>query len=82
MVARVVAATMVASEVTTRTTLEAAKQSAGDRATAAQSAATTATERDALATRMALAEADREATGRCDVHQRSRQEGHHYRRRC
>jgi chromosome segregation ATPase len=56
-VTRVAAATAVASEVTTRTTLEATKQSAEDRATTALSvAATTTTERDALATRLALPE--------------------------
>jgi predicted transglutaminase-like cysteine proteinase len=58
-VAQVAATAAVASEVLTQTTLEAAKQSAGDHATAAQSAAaTTATERDALAARLALAEAE------------------------
>jgi hypothetical protein len=59
MVARVAAATVVVSEATTRTTLEAAKLSTEDRAMAAQSAATTATtEQDALATRLAQAEAE------------------------
>jgi vacuolar-type H+-ATPase subunit D/Vma8 len=59
-VARVAAAAAaVASEVKTRGALEAAKQSAEDRATAAQSAAATAvTKRDALAMRFALAEAE------------------------
>jgi hypothetical protein len=47
-VARVTAAAAVASKASTRTTLEAAKQSVEDRATAPQSAAATvATERDA-----------------------------------
>jgi hypothetical protein len=51
----------VASEVTTRTTLEATKQSAEDRATTALSvAATTTTEQDALAMRLALPEEDNE----------------------
>jgi chromosome segregation ATPase len=58
-VAQVAAAAAVASEVSTRMTLEAAKQSAEDRATAAQSAAATAVEeRDALATRLDLTEAE------------------------
>jgi hypothetical protein len=49
-VARVATAAVVASKVTTQTTLEAAKQSTEDRATAVESAAATATtERDALA---------------------------------
>jgi hypothetical protein len=43
----------------TRMTLEAAKQFAVDRATATEpAAATAATERDALASRLALAEAE------------------------
>jgi hypothetical protein len=42
-VARVIAAAVVVSELTTWMTLEATKQSAEDRATAAQSAAATAT---------------------------------------
>jgi hypothetical protein len=55
----VAAATVVVSEATTRTTLEATKLSTKDRATTAQSAAATATtERDALATRLAQAEAE------------------------
>jgi hypothetical protein len=56
---QVVAAAAVAREMSTRTTLEAAKQSVEDRATAAQSvAATAAGERDALVMRLALAEAE------------------------
>jgi hypothetical protein len=55
----VAAATVVVSEATTRTTLEATKLSTKDRATTAQSAAATATtERDALATRLAQAEVE------------------------
>jgi chromosome segregation ATPase len=50
---------MVASEASMRTTLEATKQSAKDRTTAAQATAATATtERDSLATRLALAEVE------------------------
>jgi chromosome segregation ATPase len=49
----------VASEVSTRTSLEAARQSAKDRTTATQTAATTAaTEQDSLASRLALAKAE------------------------
>jgi hypothetical protein len=56
---QVVAAAAVAREMSTRTTLEAAKQSVEDRATAAQSvAATAAGERDALVMGLALAEAE------------------------
>jgi predicted nucleic acid-binding Zn-ribbon protein len=55
----VVAAATVANEATTRTTLEASKLSAEDRATAAESVAATAmTDRDALAVRLALAEVE------------------------
>jgi hypothetical protein len=55
-VARVVAAAAVASEASTWTSLEAAQQSAEDRATVAQiAAAAAAPERDSLATRLALA---------------------------
>jgi chromosome segregation ATPase len=58
-VAQVAAAVAVASEVSTWMTLEAAKQSVEDRTTAAQSITTTAvTERDALASMLALAEAE------------------------
>jgi hypothetical protein len=58
-VAQVVTTAVVASEVSTQTTLEATKQSAEDRAAAAQSAAATVvTERNALASRLALAEAE------------------------
>jgi chromosome segregation ATPase len=58
-VARVAAATVVASEAPSRTSLEAAQQSAEDRSTAAQTAAAVvATERDSLASRLALAEAE------------------------
>jgi hypothetical protein len=58
-VAQVAVVAAVSSEASTRATLEAAKQSAEDRATVAQSAAATAvTERDALASRLALAEAE------------------------
>jgi hypothetical protein len=53
-VTRVAAATAVASEASTRTTLETAKQSTEDRTTIAHSAAaTTAMGQDALATRLA-----------------------------
>jgi hypothetical protein len=49
----------VASKVSTQTTLEAAKQSAEERGTAAQTAVTAAViERDSLALRLALAEAE------------------------
>jgi hypothetical protein len=55
--ARLAAAAAVASEVSTRTSLEAVRQSAEDRGTAAQSAAASATtEWDSLALRLALAE--------------------------
>jgi chromosome segregation ATPase len=58
-VARVVAAAAVASGASAQTSLEAARQSAEDRATTAEAAATTAvTERDSLASRLALAEAE------------------------
>jgi hypothetical protein len=58
-VAQVAAAVAVASEASTRTTLEAAKQSAEDRATATQTTAAAAvTERDTLASRLDLAEAE------------------------
>jgi hypothetical protein len=58
-VARVTATTVVVSELTTWMTLEATKQSAEDRATAAQSAAATATTKwDAMAMRLALAEVE------------------------
>jgi cell division protein FtsB len=58
-VARVTAVVAVVSEAMARTTLEAAKQSAEDRTTAAQSTATTATtEQDALVMRLALDEAE------------------------
>jgi chromosome segregation ATPase len=57
--ARVAAATAVVSEASVRTSLEAARQSAEDRVTAAQTPATTATtERDSLALRLALAKAE------------------------
>jgi hypothetical protein len=57
-VARVATAATVASEASTRTALETAKQSAVDRATAVQGAAATATtEQDSLAMRLAQAEA-------------------------
>jgi hypothetical protein len=55
----VAAAAAVASDASTWTTLEAAKQSAEDRATAAQTAGTAAvTEQDSLALRLALTEAE------------------------
>jgi chromosome segregation ATPase len=58
-VARVAAAAAVASEVSAWTSLEAACQSVEDRTTTAQTAATAAvTERDSLALRLALAEAE------------------------
>jgi hypothetical protein len=58
-VAQVAAAATMVSEASTQMTLEATKQSTEDRATAAQSAAaTTVGERDALAMRLALAEAE------------------------
>jgi hypothetical protein len=58
-VARVAAATAVESEASVRTSLEATRQSAEDRATAAQTAAAAAaTERDSLASRLALAEVE------------------------
>jgi chromosome segregation ATPase len=57
--AQVAATAEVASEASTRTTLEAVKQSADDSATAAQSSAAAAvTERDELASRLALAKAE------------------------
>jgi chromosome segregation ATPase len=56
-VTRLAAAVAVASEVTTRPSLEAAKQSVEDRSTTTQAAAaTTTTEWHALATRMAQVE--------------------------
>jgi hypothetical protein len=55
----VAAAAMVGSEASTRMTLKAAKQSAEDLTTAAQTAATTAViKRDSLASRLTLAEAE------------------------
>jgi uncharacterized phage infection (PIP) family protein YhgE len=57
-VARVAAAAAVASEVSSRTALEATKQSAEDRVTSTQAAATTTTEWDSLAMRLAQAEAE------------------------
>jgi hypothetical protein len=58
-VARVVAAAAVASEASTRTSLEAIRQSAEDRATTAEIAAATAiTEQDSLASSLALVEAE------------------------
>jgi hypothetical protein len=58
-VARVVAAAAVASEASARTCLKAARQSAEDHTTTAKTAATTTvTERDSLASRLALAEAE------------------------
>jgi chromosome segregation ATPase len=58
-VARVAAAGAVASETSTRAFLEAARQSAEDRAISAETAATAAViERDSLALRPALAEAE------------------------
>jgi capsule polysaccharide export protein KpsE/RkpR len=57
-VARVVAAGVVASEVSARMSLEVARQSAEDRATTTENAAAmAATERDSLVSRLALAEA-------------------------
>jgi chromosome segregation ATPase len=57
--AQVVVVVVVASEATTRASLEAAKQSTEDCALLAQSDAfTAATEHDALATRLALVEAE------------------------
>jgi hypothetical protein len=57
-VARVAAEGAVASEASARTSLEAARQLAEDRATTAETAAATAvTKRDSLASRHALAEA-------------------------
>jgi chromosome segregation ATPase len=56
--ARVAAAAAVASEALTRTSLEAARQSAEDRVTAAQTiAAVAVTKWDSLASRLALADA-------------------------
>jgi chromosome segregation ATPase len=58
-VAQVAAAGAVASEATTRASLEAARTSAEDRAiTAETAAATAAAERDSLASKLALAEAE------------------------
>jgi hypothetical protein len=58
-VARVAAVGAVANEASARTSLEAARQSAENRATTAETAAATAaTERDLLASRLALAEAE------------------------
>jgi chromosome segregation ATPase len=58
-VARVAAAGAVASETSARASLEAAHQSVEDRAISAETvAATAATERDSLASRLALAEAE------------------------
>jgi hypothetical protein len=57
-VARVAAAAAVASEATTRTALEAAKQSVDDRAMTTQSAAATATMEQDLVTRLALDEVE------------------------
>jgi hypothetical protein len=58
-VARVAAAGAVASETSARASLEAARQSAEDRAISAETAvAATVTERDSLASRLALAEAE------------------------
>jgi hypothetical protein len=58
-VARVAAAAAVASETYVRSSLEATRQSAEDRATTAETAAATvATERDSLASRLALTEAE------------------------
>jgi hypothetical protein len=59
--ARVAAAAAVASEASTRTTLEATKLFTEDRATATQTTAAAAViERDSLASRLALAEAEAE----------------------
>jgi hypothetical protein len=58
-VARVVAVGTVASETSVRAPLEAARQSAEDRAISAKTgAATAATERDSLASRLALTVAE------------------------
>jgi hypothetical protein len=58
-VAQVATVGVVAIEVSTRASLEAARASAEDRAIAAETAATTAaTERDSLASKLALAEAE------------------------
>jgi chromosome segregation ATPase len=58
-VARVAVAAAMASEVSARTSLEAAHQSAEDRAAAAEAAAVTAvTKRDSLASRLMLVEAE------------------------
>jgi hypothetical protein len=58
-VAQVVAAGAVASEAFARASLEVARQSIEDRAiTAKTAAATAATERDSLALKLALAEAE------------------------
>jgi DNA repair exonuclease SbcCD ATPase subunit len=60
-VARVAAAGAVASETSARTSLEAARQSTEDRAISAETAAAAAaTERDSLAWKLALAEAEME----------------------
>jgi hypothetical protein len=59
--ARVAAAGVVANETFARASLEAARQSAEDRAISAETAATTAViERDLLASRLALAEVEME----------------------
>jgi hypothetical protein len=58
-VARVAAAGAVASETSTRASLEAARQSAEGRAISAETTTTTAvTDRDLLASKLALAEAE------------------------
>jgi hypothetical protein len=58
-VARVAAAGAVASETSARASLEAARQSAEDRAISAETVVAAAiTERDLLASRLALAEAE------------------------
>jgi hypothetical protein len=58
-VARVAAAGAVASDTSARVSLEAARQSAEDRAIFAETASAAAiTERDSLASRIALAEAE------------------------
>jgi hypothetical protein len=59
-IARVAVAAVVASEAYAWTSLEAARQSAEDHATTAQTAAPAATtERDSLASRLALTEAEK-----------------------
>jgi hypothetical protein len=58
-VARVAAAGAVESETSTQASLEAARQSTEDRAISAETTAVAvATERDSLASRLALAEAE------------------------